>query len=118
MRIGRAVRVILDGDDEIGQPGDHGRRVAKSAAQIQNHVAGQDVECVQQLGQRSRLQHHAPAAKGQVLADIGGLALRGRNEPFARHAQHGVDDGKLRHVGRPDLGIHHHRATPVEVCHV
>jgi MinD-like ATPase involved in chromosome partitioning or flagellar assembly len=114
----RQGRVFFDRDHGFGEAGDDGGGVAKPAPEIEHHLVRLDVEHIEHLRQRPRLEQDAAGGDRQVLAHIGCLALVARYVDFAGDGKHRLDDGEFRHVRGADLRIQHRRAPRSEIRHL
>ena len=99
--------VDIKRDHGAGETGHDRRRVARAAADIENHVIGRHIRLLDQPRQHHGLHQIAAGGDLHVLVHIGHAPLGVRNEALARDLLHRVDEPLVCDAVRPDLARDH-----------
>ena len=117
LRLRGHARVGLERHHRLGHARQHRGRIAEPAAEVEHQVRRPDVQRIEQLRKDPRIEQHPAGRQRHMLAEIGHRPQRLGQEFLPRHREHRLDDRIERHVGGPDLPVHHDFACGGVVGH-
>ncbi len=118
--VARALRegcVAFDGKDLCGKFREQSRDVAGTSANLENLVAGRELEGLEHEGHDVRLGDGlaVPDRKGMIFVGLG--AVRFRDKFVAGNTKHGVEDARIGDAAVPELRVDHTLTSGGRVGH-
>jgi hypothetical protein len=109
--------VPLDGVDLVGDPGEHGRGIARAGAHLQDALPGLKLQGLGHQRHDVGLGDRLLLLDGERSVVVGKLGEPLGHEGLARHGVHGIQDVTVAYAPVGDLVPDHRAAPGFEVDH-
>jgi hypothetical protein len=86
---------------------DESRFVSGAGSDHEHHITGLDLSHLDELCRIARRPEGAALGGFDLHFRVGDRAARARHKFFTRRAQEGCHDGRVCHIIRADLAVHH-----------